>query len=179
MPYIFTLGDKTPTIADNVFVAPNATIVGQVTVGSGASIWYGAVLRGDSSGIIVGQNTSIQDNCVVHVNVRDGDTIIGDNVTIGHGVVLESCRIGAGTMVGMNATILSGADIGEGCLIAAGAVVREGQQIPPNSLVVGVPAKVKGELSAAMRERLAQAAPAYSEKYAPMHAKYVLANRQR
>ncbi len=138
---------RVPRIAPDAFLAPTAVLIGDVRVASGASVWFGAVLRGDHSehGIVVGARTNIQDNCVVHV----GDwqpTLIGDDVTVGHGAKLESCTVEAGCVVGMNAVILQEAVIGAGSLVAAGAVVLEGTRVPAGSLVAGVPAKVRGTL---------------------------------
>lgn len=149
-----------PQIADDVYIAPNATIIGNVCIERGASIWFGAVIRGDIGRIIIGARTSVQDNVVVHVNDRH-DTIVGADVIIGHGVVIEGCDIGDGALLGMNATVLSGAIVGVGALIAAGAVVREGSQIPAHVLAAGVPAKVKGPLDAMMKQRLIAGAAHY------------------
>jgi carbonic anhydrase/acetyltransferase-like protein (isoleucine patch superfamily) len=137
----------TPRIAPDAFVAPTAVVIGDVTIESEASIWFGAVLRGDhpDHGIVVGRRSSVQDNCVVHVGGWQ-PTVIGEECTIGHGAKFESCTIGAGSVVGMNAVILQMAEIGERCIVAAGAVVLEGTRVPPMSLVAGVPAKVKGSL---------------------------------
>jgi carbonic anhydrase/acetyltransferase-like protein (isoleucine patch superfamily) len=136
-----------PRIAPDVFVAPTAVIIGNVTIESESSVWFGAVLRGDhpDHGIVVGARTSVQDNCVVHVGGWQ-DTVIGAECTIGHGAKFESCTIGNGCVVGMNAVILQRAEIGEKSIVAAGSVVLEGTKVPPLSLVAGVPAKVKGSL---------------------------------
>ncbi len=136
-----------PTIHPSAFVAPGAVVVGNVTVGPEASVWFGAVLRGDDpeNGIVVGARTSVQDNCVIHV----GDwapTILGEDVTVGHGARLESCTVGDGTVVGMNAVVLQNAVVGEECLLAAGTVVLEGSEIPRRSLVAGIPGRVKKTL---------------------------------
>ena len=146
MAMIIPFGGKTPSIAPDAFVAPTAVIIGDVTVGPEASIWFGAVLRGDDpdNGIVVGARTSVQDNCVIHVAWKP--TVIGADCTIGHGAIFESCVIGDGTVVGMNAVILQDAEIGEQCVVAAGAVIREGEKIPPRSLVAGVPAKIRKTL---------------------------------
>lgn len=144
-----------PTVADDVFIAPTAVVIGRVTLGAGANVWFGAVLRGDSGRIVVGRRVSVQDNVVIHVNDR-ADTLIDDDVLIGHGAILEGCHIGAGALVGMRATVLSGAQVGEGALIAAGSVVRENSVIPPHVLAAGVPAEVKGPLPLALQERLHQ-----------------------
>lgn len=138
---------RTPRVAPDAFVAPTAVLIGDVTVGAEASIWFGAVLRGDHPefGIRVGPRTSIQDNCVIHVGDWQ-DTLIGAEVTVGHGAKFESCTVEDGCVIGMNAVILQEAVIGARSLVAANAVVLEGARIPPESLVAGVPAKVRKEL---------------------------------
>lgn len=147
MAIILPFEGVTPTVAPDAFVAPGAVLIGNVTVESEASIWFGAVLRGDDPdhGIVVGRRTSVQDNCVVHVGAW-GPTVIGADCTVGHGAAFESCTIGDRSIVGMNAVILQGAEIGEECVVAAGAVVKERARIPPRSLVAGVPASVKKTL---------------------------------
>ncbi|EHP86468.1 gamma carbonic anhydrase family protein [Methanotorris formicicus] len=130
----------------NVWIAKNATIVGDVELEEDVSIWYNAVLRGDLDKIIVGRGSNVQDNCVIHVS-KNYPTIIGKYVSIGHGAVVHGCRIGNNVLVGMNATILNGAKIGDNCIIGANALVTQNKEIPPNSLVLGVPGKVVRELS--------------------------------
>jgi len=144
---VLPFADKEPRIAPDAFVAPGAVLIGDVTVESEASVWFGAVLRGDdpTHGIVVGARSSVQDNCVVHVGDW-GPTVIGPECTIGHGAVFESCTIGRGTVVGMNAVILQEAEIGPECVVAAGAVVRPGDRIPERRLVAGVPASVRKTL---------------------------------
>lgn len=139
-----------PRIHPTAFVAPTAVVIGNVSVGEEASIWFGAVLRGDEPEheISVGARTSVQDNCVVHVSAR-GPTVIGPEVTVGHGAVLESCTIGRGALIGMNAVVLQGATVGEQALVAAGAVVPDGGEVPPRHLAAGAPARVKKELEGA------------------------------
>lgn len=137
-----------PKVASDAFLAPTAVLIGDVTVGPEASVWFGAVLRGDhiDHGITVGARTSIQDNCVIHV----GDwqpTVIGADVTVGHGAKFESCTIEDGAVIGMNAVILKEALVGAGSIVAANSVVLEGSRIPPGSLVAGVPGRVKKSLS--------------------------------
>ena len=136
-----------PEVHPSAFVAPTAVLIGNVRVGAESSIWFGAVLRGDnpSHPIVIGPRTSIQDQCVVHVGDW-GPTLVGADVTLGHGAAIECCEVGDGTVVGMNAVILQNAVVGERCVIAAGAVVRQGAQIPPLSLVAGVPGVVKKTL---------------------------------
>jgi carbonic anhydrase/acetyltransferase-like protein (isoleucine patch superfamily) len=148
MAHIIPLDGKTPRVHPSAFLAPTAVLIGDVEVGAESSIWFGAVLRGDhpDHGIRVGARTSIQDNCVLHVSAR-GPTVVGDDVTIGHGAVFESCEIQRGALVGMNAVILHGAIVGAGALVAALSVVPENMEVPPDSLVAGAPAKVRKALS--------------------------------
>lgn len=147
MALILPFNGKSPKIHPSAFVAPTAVLIGDVTVGEDSSIWFGAVLRGDDPdhGIVVGPRTSVQDNCVVHVGAW-GPTVIGGDVTVGHGAKFESCVIGDRTVVGMNAVILQDAVIGPECLLAANTVILEGKQIPARSLVAGVPGVVKKTL---------------------------------
>ena len=135
--------DKRPTISPKAFIAPTAVLIGDVTVGDDASIWWGAVLRSDQGGypIIIGARTSIQDNCVIHSG--EATTIVEDDCTIGHGAIMEGCVIKRGAIVGMNVTVLENTEIGEESLIAAGSVVVPHTKIPPNVLAAGTPAKVK------------------------------------
>jgi len=148
---------KTPRIADSAFVAPNAVVIGDVTVEEEASIWFGAVLRGDDpdNGIVVGAGTSVQDNCVVHVGGW-APTHIGKHVTVGHGAKFESCSIGDRSVIGMNAVILQEARIGKECVIAANAVVLEGAEIPDRSLVAGVPGTIKKQIEGSAAEWIAK-----------------------
>lgn len=147
MAHILPFGGKTPTIHPSAFVAPTAVLIGDVTVGAEASVWFGAVLRDDDPdhGIVVGPRSSVQDNCVVHVGAW-APTVIGADVTVGHGAKFESCTVGDRTVVGMNAVILQNAVIGEECLLAANTVVLEGSEVPRRSLVAGVPGKIKKRL---------------------------------
>jgi len=135
-----------PVIADDAWIAPNATIVGRVRIDSGASVYFGAVLRADINSIRLGEGSNIQDNVAVHVD-DNAPTTIGRGVSIGHAAVVHGCTIGDDCLIGMNATVLSHAVIGDECLIAAGTVVLEGTVIPPRSLVAGVPGKVRRELT--------------------------------
>ncbi|MDM8542283.1 gamma carbonic anhydrase family protein [Desulfococcaceae bacterium HSG9] len=142
---LLTFKDKTPQIGENVFIAPNATIIGDVEIGDNTSIWYGAVVRGDLAPIRIGVDSNIQDNCTVHTEV-DIPTIIGDNVTVGHNAVIHSCTIENNCLIGIGAIILDGAVVKTGSVIAAGAVVKYGQQVGPNCLFAGVPAEFKKKL---------------------------------
>jgi len=134
---------KTPQIHPTAFVSEAAYIVGDVTIGENASVWPGAVIRGDFGNISIGRNSAIEDNCMVHT----WDCVIGENVMIGHGAMLHCKSIGDGSMIGVHAVLLHGVEVGEKCFIAAGALVTPNTKIPPRSLVMGSPAKVKEELS--------------------------------
>lgn len=136
---------KRPKVDPSAFVAPTAVLIGDVEVGPEASIWFGAVLRGDNGPIRIGARTSIQDNAVVHVSER-GQTIVGDDVTVGHCAVMEDCRILRHALIGSNATLLNGCTIGEGALVAAGSVVGQGAEIPSRVVAAGAPARVKKAL---------------------------------
>jgi carbonic anhydrase/acetyltransferase-like protein (isoleucine patch superfamily) len=151
-----------PKIAADVFIAPNATVIGDVTLEAGASVWFGAVIRGDEGRIVIGPGANIQDNVVIHVNHLH-PTIIEANVTVGHSVVLEGCHLKAGSLIGMNATVLDGAVVGERTLVAAGSVVRENQAIPPDVLAAGVPAQIKGPMSEAARQHVLGSSGHYQE----------------
>jgi carbonic anhydrase/acetyltransferase-like protein (isoleucine patch superfamily) len=147
MTNIIPFRGRWPQIHPSAFIAPTATVIGHVVIEEEASVWFGATLRGDDPDhpIVVGARTSVQDNCVVHVSAQ-GPTLIGPEVTIGHGAVLESCTIGRSALIGMNATVLQLAEVGDEALVAAGAVVGSGTHIPPRHLAAGTPAKVKKEL---------------------------------
>lgn len=145
MACILTFKGKTPKIDPSAFVAPTAAIIGDVEIGPGASVWFGAVLRGDEAAIRIGAHTSVQDNVVIHVS-EGLDTVIEDHVTIGHGAILEGCHVYSHALIGMNAVVLDRSSIGSRALVAAGSVVLEGQQVPEASLVAGAPAKVKKKL---------------------------------
>lgn len=147
MALVLPFRGKRPRVHPSAFLAPTAVVIGDVTIGEESSVWFGAVLRGDDPehGIVVGPRTSVQDNCVVHVG-RWGPTVIGEDVTVGHGAKFESCSIGDRTVVGMNAVILQGATVGEECVLAANTVVLERAEIPRRSVVAGVPGVVKKTL---------------------------------
>ena len=164
MAILLPFNGKRPRIAESAFIAPNAVLIGDVTVGEDASIWFGAVLRGDNTehGIVVGAGTSVQDNCVIHVGGW-GPTVIGERVTVGHGAKFESCSIGDGSLIGMNAVILQNARIGRECVVAANAVVVEGAEIPDHSLVAGVPGKVKKQLDGSAAEWVRRGGQHYIE----------------
>ena len=141
------LKDMPMTIAADARIAENATLVGQLTIDSKASVWYGAVLRGDNGPIYVGANSAVEDNAVLH-----NQTVLGQNVVIGHSAIVHGCTVEDNCLIGMNAVVMNGAVIGQGSMVAAGSLVKKGMIVPPNSLVMGVPAKVVGPLNDAQKE---------------------------
>lgn len=143
---VLSVSDHTPRLDATAFVAAGARLIGAVSLAEGASVWYNAVLRGDSDSIAVGAGSNLQDNVSVHVD-RGSPVIIGADVSVGHNAVVHGCTIEDGCLIGMGSVVLSGAVIGAGSLVAAGAVVLEGTVVPPGSLVAGVPAKVRRELT--------------------------------
>lgn len=162
MSLLLPFDGHTPTIADTAWVAPNATLIGRVTIAETASVYYGAVLRGDTDSISIGAGSNIQDNVSVHCDIGI-PTSVGERVSVGHSAVLHGCIVEDDCLIGMGATVLNGAVIGAGSLVAAGAVVLEGTVIPPRSLVAGVPAKVRRELTEDERAGLTANAVHYVE----------------
>ena len=138
---IYELDGKAPQLGEGAWVADNATVIGDAVLGPNASVWFGAVVRGDTESIRIGANSNIQDLSVLHADYGQPLTI-GDNVTVGHQVMLHGCTIGNDTLVGIQAVILNGAKIGRNCIVGAGAVVTEGKEFPDDSLILGAPAKV-------------------------------------
>ncbi|MCV2870034.1 gamma carbonic anhydrase family protein [Defluviimonas sp. WL0002] len=157
---IYSLDGVAPEIGHDVWIAPDANIIGKVVLEDESGIWFGATLRGDNEVIHVGRGTNIQENVVCHTDMGY-PLVIGPDCTIGHKAMLHGCTIGAGTLIGMGATILNGARIGAGCLIGAGALVTEGKEIPDGSLVMGAPGKVIRTLDEAARARLLASAEGY------------------
>lgn len=153
---------KKPQVSDKAFVAPNATLIGDVVVEEGASIWFGAQLRADFGRIVVGARSSVQDNVVVHM-LPGGATIIGEGVTVAHGAVLHNCTLKNGCVIGMNAVILDNAEIGAQAMIAAGSVVTKGTKIPDRHLAAGTPASPKKELSGDALWWVEQSSAAYTK----------------
>jgi len=149
-----------PAVHPSAWVASEATLIGAVKLGEEASVFYGAVLRGDSDSISIGARTNVQDGCVMHVDAGQPLTV-GENVSVGHRAILHGCTVEDDCLIGMGAVVLNGAKIGRGTLVAAGAVVPEGAEIPPGSLVAGVPAKVRRELSNEQIDGLRQNAVTY------------------
>ena len=160
----------TPRVSPSAFVAETAVVLGDVEIGDEASVWYGAVLRGDKGRITIARKANVQDNAVVHAGPeKDEDTLIEEGTTIGHGAIIHSCTVGKYCLVGMGAIILSRAVIGDHCVIGAGAVVKEGDRIPAGSLVVGVPGKVVKQLS----PEQAKGVEANCEEYVDLSRSYL------
>jgi len=142
------------------FIAPTAMVIGDVILGENTGIWFGAVIRGDKDRIEIGTGSNIQDNAVVHTS-RGYPTLIGKEVSVGHGAILHGCTISDRVLVGMGAIVMNGAKVGEDSIIAAGAVVTEGAVIPPGSVVMGVPAKVVKEANPEQKEGIRRNAESY------------------
>lgn len=162
MAHIITFGGKTPSVHPTAWIAPTATLIGDVTVEEGASVWFGAVLRGDNAPIVLGKGSNLQDNVVVHTDF-DVPTIIGENVGVGHTAILHGTTVRDGSLIGMGAKLLNHSVIGEGGFVAAGALVLEGQEIPAGHIAAGVPAKDRGEMNEDLAERVRSNAFGYRE----------------
>jgi len=160
---IYSLGTNKPKIADQHYIAPGAHVVGNVVLGNRVSIWFNAVLRGDNDMITIGDETNVQDGCILHID-KGFPMHIGKRVTVGHKAMLHGCTIGDGSLIGMNAVVLNGAVVGKHCLIGANALVTEGMEIPDNSLVLGSPASVKKTVTDDMRVQMDAGAQHYVDK---------------
>ena len=162
----YRLGELAPTLPpdDEYWIAPNASVIGNVVLKKNASIWFGAVLRGDNDPIVIGENSNIQDNCVLHTDLGQ-PLIIGANVTVGHMVMLHGGTIGDGSLIGIGSIVLNGARIGRGCLIGAGSLITEGKEIPDGSMVMGSPGKVVRALSPEQAADLAAGALHYVDNW--------------
>jgi carbonic anhydrase/acetyltransferase-like protein (isoleucine patch superfamily) len=158
----FEFEGKRPRVHPNAWIAPTAVVVGDVEIGAGASVWFGAVLRGDSAAISVGPGTNIQDNAIVHC-ARDLPTRIGANVTIGHLACLEGCEVEDGAVVGIASVMLQRTRLGKGAMLAAGSVLGEGGEVPAGFLAAGIPAQVKKQLSGSSAEWVESTARHYQE----------------
>ena len=161
-------GGKMPRDEGAAFVAPNATVLGDVVLMPGSTVWYGAVLRGDSGTLTLGENTNVQDNAVLHCD-PGGAVTLGKNVTVGHSALVHGCTVGDGTLIGMHATLLNHCVVGKNCIIGAGALVPEGMVIPDGSVAVGVPAKIIKQVSAAQIDANLRNAAHYVE-HGRLHA---------
>ena len=160
---LYEIEGKRPTLADDVWGAPSADVIGDARLGEGASVWFGAVIRADNTPILVGARTNIQEGAMLHSD-PDAPLTIGDEVTIGHHAILHGCTIGDNVLVGMGATILNNAVIGDDCLIGANALVTEGKVFPAGSLIVGAPAKAVRDLSPEAIAALKLSAAAYAAR---------------
>lgn len=152
---------RSPVVGREVFVAPDARVIGDVTLGDRSSVWHGAIVRGDVWRIRVGEDTNIQDLCVCHVTTGGPELVVGARVTVGHRAILHSCVVEDDCLVGMGSILLDGATVGRGSIVAAGSVLLPGFVVPPMSLVAGVPATVKRRLDPAEAERIGRGAVEY------------------
>ncbi len=160
---VYRLGETLPSIDSTAWVADSAQVIGDVHLGDQASVWFGAVLRGDNTRLHIGCRSNIQDGAIVHSDV--GSPVhLGDDVTVGHQAMLHGCTVGDGSLIGIQAVVLNGARIGKGCLVAAGAVVTEGKEFPDGSLIMGAPAKVVRELTPEQLAGLLRSAASYVAK---------------
>ena len=157
---IYQLGDELPLIGAGAWVADSASVIGRVALGAGASVWFGAVLRGDNEWITVGARSNVQEGAVLHTDLGFPLTL-GEDVTVGHQVMLHGCHVGDGSLIGIQAVVLNGARIGRHCLVGAGSVVTEGKSFPDGSLILGSPAKVVRQLSEEQIQRMALGAAHY------------------
>lgn len=162
MATIVSFEGREPVIDESAWLAPTAVVIGDVEIGPEASIWYGAVLRGDFDRIVVGAGTSLQDNAVVHV-APGHPTLIGNRVTVGHGALLEGCRVEAGAMVGMGAVVLRDAVVGAGALLAAGCVLPERRRAEARCIAAGTPARVVKRLEGEVADRVAEGSSEYAD----------------
>ena len=159
---IYDLGDRKPR-SQALFVAPDAAVIGDVELGEDSSVWYGAVLRGDTEPIRIGARSNIQDGTVVHTD-EGFPTAVAEDVTVGHNVVLHGCTIGPGCTIGMGAILLNGSRVGANSLVAAGALLPEGREYPSDSLIMGVPARAVRELTGDERARVAEGSEVYQQR---------------
>lgn len=159
---IYQLGDEKPDIAATAWVADSAQVMGSVTLAEGASVWFGAVLRGDNERITIGKNSNVQDGSIIHTD-RGYPATLGDNVTVGHRVVLHGCTVGEGSLIGIGSVVLNGAKIGRNCLVGACALVTEGKEFPDGSMIIGSPARVLRMLTPEQIEGMQRGAPHYVE----------------
>ena len=160
---IYRLGDQRPKLADDAWVADSAQLIGRVELAAGASVWFGAVLRGDNEPLVIGRNSNVQENCVLHAD-EGMPLLLGEGVTIGHQVMLHGCTVGDNSLIGIQSILLNGARIGKNSLVGAGSLVTEGKTFPDGVLIVGRPAKVVRELTPEQIEDLRRSAREYVER---------------
>lgn len=161
---IYSLHGVQPEIAEgsSIWIAPDAQVMGKVSLGQGSTVWFGAVIRGDNDSITIGEGTNVQDGAVLHAD-PGFPLLIGDNVTVGHRAIVHGCTIGSGSLIGMGATVLNGVEIGRNCLVGANALLTEGKSFPDGSLIVGAPAKAIRTLSPEQVAGIQQIAEHYVE----------------
>lgn len=157
---IYELGDHTPDIADTAWVADSAQVMGDVTLADNASVWFGAIVRGDTERITIGKNSNVQDGTVLHADPGYPVTL-ADNVTVGHQVMLHGCTVGEGSLIGIGSVVLNGAKIGKHCLVGAHALITEGKEFPDGSMILGSPAKVVRMLTPEQIEGIKNSAMRY------------------
>ncbi len=162
---IYELDGVAPRLAETAWVADSAQVMGNVELADHASVWFGAVVRGDTETIRIGKSSNIQDGSVLHADIGKPLTV-GDNVTVGHMVMLHGCSIGDGSLIGIGAVVLNGAKIGKGCIVGAGSLVTEGKEFPDGSMIIGSPAKAVRELTAEQQQGLVMSAVHYVENAA-------------
>ena len=162
---LYKLGDVSPTIAMSAYVAPNASIIGNVVLADHSSVWFGATLRGDNDTISIGVNSNVQDGAVLHTD-PGLPLVVGANVSVGHQAMLHGCTVGEGSLIGIQSVVLNAAVIGRGCLVGAGAVITERKVFADGTLILGAPAKVVRELTAQERENLLEVAAIYAARAA-------------
>jgi carbonic anhydrase/acetyltransferase-like protein (isoleucine patch superfamily) len=160
----YSLGDRKITCKGDYWIAPNAMVTGSVVLENNASVWFNCVVRADNDVITIGENSQLQDGCVLHVDPGFPITL-GRNVSVGHMAMLHGCTVGDGSLIGIKSVILNGAKIGRNCLIGANSLIAEGKEIPEGSLVIGSPGKVVRELSAEEIERINSASDHYVQKF--------------
>lgn len=160
---LYPFQGRMPEVAEGVFIAPGARLIGQVRLAAASSVWYNSVLRADSNSIVIGAGSNVQDNSVLHVDEGEFQLTIGENVTVGHSCILHGCTIGSNTLIGMGSTVLNGAVIGENSLVGAGSLITEGKVFPPGSVIMGRPARVVREVSEKELEMISFGARHYRE----------------
>jgi carbonic anhydrase/acetyltransferase-like protein (isoleucine patch superfamily) len=162
---LISLPDRTPAIHETAWIAPNATVIGSAVMEQDSSLWFSAVIRADGDTITIGRGSNVQDGCVLHAD-RGVPLRLGAGVTVGHNAVLHGCTVDDDVLIGMGAIVLNGATIGSGSIVGAGAMIPEGTQIPPNSMVLGLPGKVRRETTDAEREGIRANARFYVDRVA-------------
>ena len=164
---IYQFEDRTPSLPEEYYIADSAAVIGHVILGNQSSIWFGAVLRGDIEPITLGERSNIQDNSVAHTGLGH-PVVIGNDVTVGHKVMLHACTVGNNCLIGMGAILLDGCEIGDNCIVGAGTLVKQNQKIPPGSLAVGTPARAIRKLSEEDISNIGK----YAERYVALQARY-------